>query len=425
MLQIQSETSPLKLKKIIYLTFIIFIFSAILTAVISYKFTITAETSGSFEYTVTDGKATITKYTSPKDTEIIIPDKLGIYPVVAITASAFADCLVENLEIPDTITKLPTDAFFYCKNIKTVKIPVSVTSIQSDSFDTNIKFTVIGIQGSYAETYANKYKLTFYNGVASSNLTLEVGTIEILPETADVTAGFITAEVPLYLSGSGNVNAIQTSIILGDGTQYETVSLNGVVPNTVVLKNSQIISKSIPDTGYPADIEKSLFSTQTDVPAYMVIMAFDDIALSATPVEIATLQVKILLTAESLYDLEFGVSIARDVTYVTVDSAMSYLSVENGVKNGVVTLKGVLSVFNGKYGDVDLDRYVTINDVVWVLRYVAQSKTFTLEQRYAADVFIEQKDITVNVVDVVAIINYILQMKDYTDLPINKLTTTT
>jgi hypothetical protein len=431
-----SENSPKvkNFKRIISLVIAVFVFSAILSTFTSHKFTITAETFENFEYTVTDDKATITKYTSAKDTDIVIPPILGGYYVTSISSTAFQNCYdIVNLEIPNTITKLSAGTFFNCVLLKTVKIPESVTEIANTAFDTSIKFTVIGSEGSYAEQYAKDKILPFSNGIKSSNLTLEVGAINIIPETADITAGFVTAEVPLYLSGEGSVSAIQTSIILGDGNQYTTVpaenktlSLEKVLPNKTLLgEKSYAICQSTPGTGNPADIEKGLYNTQTDLPSYMFIMAFNELTVTATPVHIATLQVKIVLTAESLEDFGFDVSIVQDVTYVTVDSAMCYLSEENGVKNGSVTLKGVWAVFNGKYGDVDCDGYVTINDVVYLLGYVGTNRVFTLEQRLAGDVFIERDVITVDVVDLVTVISYILQIDGYTELPIKAPATPT
>jgi len=65
-----------------------------------------AATSGDFEYSVSGGKATITKYTGSA-TELTIPETLGGYPV----------------------TSIGYEAFYNCKSLTSVTIPSSVTNI--------------------------------------------------------------------------------------------------------------------------------------------------------------------------------------------------------------------------------------------------------------------------------------------------------
>ena len=59
-----------------------------------------------FEYSVSDGKVTITKYNG-NDTEVVIPSEINGLPVTAIGDNAFEDCnMLESLTIPISITEI-------------------------------------------------------------------------------------------------------------------------------------------------------------------------------------------------------------------------------------------------------------------------------------------------------------------------------
>ncbi|MDD3401550.1 MAG: leucine-rich repeat protein [Eubacteriales bacterium] len=89
---------------------------------------------GGFEYTVEDGKATITAYTGSA-VGLAIPDTLGGYPVVAIGDEAFSDCLtLRTISIPLGIESIGEFAFSRCFFIESITIPSSVVSIGSGAF---------------------------------------------------------------------------------------------------------------------------------------------------------------------------------------------------------------------------------------------------------------------------------------------------
>ena len=70
-----------------------------------------AETSMGYTYTVYNGEATITKYTSSGG-DITIPDTLGGYPVTIIGDCAF-QCFVSlnSVIIPTSVTLIGANAF--------------------------------------------------------------------------------------------------------------------------------------------------------------------------------------------------------------------------------------------------------------------------------------------------------------------------
>lgn len=78
---------------------------------------------GDYTYTISSEKATITKYTG-SDTAIILPEKLGGYPVTAIGENAFKDNkTLQTVLCSGAITTLGEYAFAGCVSLVTVTLP--------------------------------------------------------------------------------------------------------------------------------------------------------------------------------------------------------------------------------------------------------------------------------------------------------------
>ena len=93
-----------------------------------------ADTSGDYEYTVEDGKATITGY-SGAGGDVTIPATLGGYPVTSIGYKAFYEyASLTSITIPNGVTSIGEAAFQICKNLVKAAIPDSVTSIGKGAF---------------------------------------------------------------------------------------------------------------------------------------------------------------------------------------------------------------------------------------------------------------------------------------------------
>ena len=92
-------------------------------------------TEGDYTYTISSEKATITKYTG-SDTAIILPEKLGKYPVTAIGENAFKDNkTLQTVLCSGAITTLGEHAFSGCVSLTTVTLPNALTVIGLYAFD--------------------------------------------------------------------------------------------------------------------------------------------------------------------------------------------------------------------------------------------------------------------------------------------------
>ena len=66
-------------------------FAVLLLAALLLSAAVSAETSGDFEYTVENGRATVTAYTG-SDTAVTVPSALNGSPVTAVGENAFMGC---------------------------------------------------------------------------------------------------------------------------------------------------------------------------------------------------------------------------------------------------------------------------------------------------------------------------------------------
>ena len=108
-------------------------------------------TASGFEYKIVDNAAVITGYTED-ETDIVIPDKIEGYSVLAIDDYAFSwqDDLL-TVKIPEGITSIGEYAFAWCGSLTSVEIPESVTDLGLSSFQECTHLTKITIPKSVKE----------------------------------------------------------------------------------------------------------------------------------------------------------------------------------------------------------------------------------------------------------------------------------
>lgn len=99
-----------------------------------------------FEYSVADGHAVVCWIPKSTSGAIVIPSKLGGYPVTKIEARAFLGCnSIASVEIPNSVMKIGSGAFGGCTSLTSIAIPNSVTKIEDYAFAgcTSLKSIVI------------------------------------------------------------------------------------------------------------------------------------------------------------------------------------------------------------------------------------------------------------------------------------------
>jgi hypothetical protein len=87
-----------------------------------------------YGYTVTDNQSTIVTHECPVGA-IVLPDRLGGHPTVAIADGVFAGCAgLTSVTIPNSIRNIGGSAFSGCIGLTSVTIPASVTRIGNSAF---------------------------------------------------------------------------------------------------------------------------------------------------------------------------------------------------------------------------------------------------------------------------------------------------
>ena len=114
-----------------------------------------------FTYKVVNGEAVIIGY-SGKHTVLVIPEKLGEYPVTAIDDSVFSgNTVLTSVSLPQNLKTLGWFAFSGCTSLKSATIPANVKEIGYDAFSHCTKLTIYCEKGSYAEKFAASYGIAF------------------------------------------------------------------------------------------------------------------------------------------------------------------------------------------------------------------------------------------------------------------------
>lgn len=94
-----------------------------------------AASAGDLEYEIVGGEVIITSCDSDASGALVIPSKIGEYPVTKIDAIAFYFCQnLTSVTIPNSVTTMGEYAFAECGSLTAVTIPDSVTGIEKWAF---------------------------------------------------------------------------------------------------------------------------------------------------------------------------------------------------------------------------------------------------------------------------------------------------
>lgn len=91
-------------------------------------------TEGDFDYSISEGKATLEKFWKSDNTVITVPSMVQGYEVVAIGEYAFRGTNVQKVVISDGVKTIEEGAFYVCEELTTVQLPSSLEKIETMAF---------------------------------------------------------------------------------------------------------------------------------------------------------------------------------------------------------------------------------------------------------------------------------------------------
>jgi hypothetical protein len=161
--------------------------------------------AGDFEYEVSGGTATITKYIGNK-TAVKIPDSIGGAKVTVIGEGAFyANKAVTSVIIPDSVTSIIGGVFTYCSNLTSVIIGSGVTSIGSAAFSYCESLTSVIIPDNVIYIRAG----AFFGCTSLTSVTIPKSVLEI---SDDVFSNCPKLKMTCYENSAAHKYAVENNI---------------------------------------------------------------------------------------------------------------------------------------------------------------------------------------------------------------------
>ena len=109
-----------------------------------------------YTYSVSNGAATITKYTG-NARNLYLPSTLGGYPVKRIGEGAFAGCNFETVSLPSRLEIMDAYAFQNCVRLNSITLPETLTSIGPYAFENCTRLSSVTLPESLTKMYARVF----------------------------------------------------------------------------------------------------------------------------------------------------------------------------------------------------------------------------------------------------------------------------
>ena len=219
-----------------------------------------------YEYSVSSGKATITKYTGSAS-NLTIPSTLGGYSVTKIGNSAFKDCkTLTSITIPNSVTSIEGYAFSGCTKVTSLKIGNSIDEMGSYAFSdcTSLK-TVTIASGTTIIGYGAFYDCTSLTSVSIPNTVTKIGDSSFSNCTS-LTSATIPNSVKSIGSSAFNNCKNMSSLSIGSGVTS--------IGNSAFKDCKSLTSVTIPNS--VTSIEGYAFSSCTKVTSLKIGNSIDE-----------------------------------------------------------------------------------------------------------------------------------------------------
>ena len=200
-----------------------------------------AAVSGDWEYTLSLGKATITKYNGI-ETQIIIPAEIEGYMVTSLADSCLRNQdKITSITIPDSVTSISSYAFYGCTSLTSITIPDSVTSIGINLLNGCTSLTSASISNSVK----NLKESIFYGCTSLTSVSIGNSVTSISTSAFNGCTSLTSITIPDSVTSIGNYAFIGctglTSITIpdsvtsiGDQTFYGCTGLTSItIPDSV------------------------------------------------------------------------------------------------------------------------------------------------------------------------------------------------
>lgn len=161
-----------------------------------------------FEYSASNGTATITKYKGAGGA-VEIPATLGGYPVTAMGMHAFVECTsLKSVSMPESVTSIGNSAFIGCTGLESVELPAGLKSIGEKAFYSCTSLTSVVVP----DKVTSIADLAFFGCLKLESITVPAG---------------ITTLASSFVYGCTNLKKIEFK---GTQEQWNALSID---PNTL------------------------------------------------------------------------------------------------------------------------------------------------------------------------------------------------
>ena len=224
-------------------------------------YTISISNTAIFKYIIENKQVTITGfYYHNIDSELIIPDIIENYPVVAIADNAFMQAYLTRVVIPEGVETIGKHAFYQNDTLEEVVIPATVKTIGEEAFGYYIEkdgtilrndLLIIGYASSEAERYANDNNFRFENLSCEHTNTIFANYVEATCAAPGYTGDIFCAdcgelvsfgtEIPVLECTFGEWTVTTEATCTQEGLKVRVCSLCGKEESEIIIRKAHTI----------------------------------------------------------------------------------------------------------------------------------------------------------------------------------------